>query len=839
MRKVALRGLLAHKFRLLSTLIAVVLGVAFVAGVLTLSSTMNSSFDDLFSTAFEGTDAVVRSSESVQGEFGETQRGTLPQELVEEVEALPTVAAAEPDVFDFAYVIGKDGEPYGAGAFGPPSYGGNWWEDDQLNSFDIREGEEPDAPGEVVLDAATADGTDYQVGDTVPIETKIGVQDFTLVGIAGFGNADSPAGAVYSLFTLDEAQELVGEPERVMTVNARATEGVSEEELVADIEAAIEGNELEVLTGAEITEEQQTDLKEQLGFFTVFLMIFAVVAVIVGGFVIYNSFSIIVAQRTSEMALLRALGATRRQVRRSVFIEAVIVGLVGSLVGFGLGLGIATGLVGLLQIEGSLVVQPNAFVVGLLVGVLVTVVSSLLPAWRASRVPPVAAMRQTAVDTTGRSPIRLGIGLVMCVVGLVLVVVGAMAEAIGQVGGGVALAFVGLIVAGPGLARPVSRVIGAPLGRMRGMTGRLAQRNAGRNPRRSAATAYAILIGVGLVAFVLVFDASVRSSINQYLDENYRGDFIVAGGNFGMTGLPGEIADDIRDLPETEEVAPLRFTQARVNGSESMVTGTFSDAFSLFGLETSGDTSLDEGQVVVLESEAESEGLTVGDEVTLDFLDSDEVTVTVAGTYDTLPNNEIGNYLLGTEEYDNHVSQPRDSQIMVKMTEGADLNDVKLELQEVVNAFPSADVLTVDDMKEQFASQLDQMLLLVFGLLAIAIIIAVFGIANTVALSVLERTRELGLLRAVGAHRAQVRSAIRWEALLIAVFGTVLGLVVGVLGGWGMVRALRNEGFEAFSLPTFWLVIVVLVAALVGMLAALVPAWRAGRLNILDAIRTE
>ncbi|HLM29911.1 MAG TPA: ABC transporter permease, partial [Acidimicrobiales bacterium] len=360
MRKVALRGLMDHKGRLVSTLLAVALGVAFIAGVLMLTDTMNESFDDLFATAYEGTDAFVRADQTIDDGMGGEIRSRLDESVLDDVRDAPDVAEAEGSVQGYARIIDKDGDPIGDPAMGPPTFGGNWNEVDELNGFSLNEGRAPDGPGGVVIDQGSADATDYQIGDRVPIQTRAGSDDFELVGIAGFGNADSPGGATYAMWTTEEAQRLVGEPGKFDSVSAVAEAGVSQTELAQALEdelGAAGDTDLEVLTGEQITEETQSDLKDQLSFITIFLLIFAVVALIVGTFVIYNSFSIIVAQRGREMALMRAVGASRRQVRRAVFVEALAIGLAGSAIGVLLGLGVAILLVNLFDLPGSLVVR--------------------------------------------------------------------------------------------------------------------------------------------------------------------------------------------------------------------------------------------------------------------------------------------------------------------------------------------------------------------------------------------------------------------------------------------------------------------------------------------------
>jgi putative ABC transport system permease protein len=846
--KVALRGLLAHKARLVTTFAAVALGVAFMGGVLVLTDTMNRSFDDLFADVYRETDAVVRSDETFESDFGEV-RGMIDASLVPQVESSEGVAAAAGGVDGYAQIVDEQGDVVGDPGRGAPTFGANWVEVDELNPFDIDEGRAPETDGEIVIDRGSAKDTDYEVGDTVPVQTREGIDEFELVGITRFGTADNPGGASYVMWTDDEAQHLVGEAGRFSTIAVAAEDGVSQRQVADEIGRALDDDGVtgvEVVTGEEITEETQSNIKEALSFLTIFFLVFAIIALFVGTFVIYNSFSIIVAQRTREMALLRAIGARRRQIRRSVIIEALVVGLTGSLLGFLIGLGLATLLGSFLQLpSGGLAILPMSVAVAIVTGVVVTVVSAVLPAWRASRVAPLAAMREVAVDRTGRSLARFAIGLVVLAVGVAVVISGALGTEPATVGVGAALVFVSLVVISPGLARPVSRVLGAPLARLRGVAGRLAKENAGRNPKRTSATAQALMIGVGLVAFIFVINASIRASIDRTLDESFAGDFVVDTGTFGLIGLPTSVAAEIEQLPDVALVSPLRFSPAKVAGADTSVVGTNAGAFELLDLGmVDGTDELDPGQLVISQSKADSEDLAVGDELGVSFLDDrrpdDGRTVTVAGIYDdTTAAGGIGPWVVGLDDYDDAVANATDAQVFVQLRDGVSVAEAEPEIEQVVEPYATAEVQSVDEFKDALGSQLDFFLNLIVVLLALSVFIAVLGIGNTIALSVFERTRELGLLRAVGMRRRQVRSTVRWEAMIISLFGTTLGLAFGLVGGWGIVRSLRDEGFGVFEVPVGPFVGLAIVGALVGAAASVWPAWRASRLNVLDAIASE
>jgi putative ABC transport system permease protein len=848
---------------MLLTFLAVALGVAFVGGVLVLTDTMNRAFDDLFADVYRNTDAVVRSDQTVESDFGPEVRGNIDEALLADVQGADGVAGAEGNVGGYARIINRFGDPVGNPEFGAPTLGGNWSEIDALNPFNLAEGRAPRTDDEIVIDRGSAKSTDFGVGDQIDVQTRDGVGTYTLSGIARFGTADSPGGASYVLWTTAEAQRLLIEPGKFSSIIAAADSGVSQDELARNIRAALaDGSGTEVVTGAEITKETQDSIKQGLSFLTIFFGIFAGIAVVVGGFVIYNSFAIIVAQRTREMALLRAVGARRRQIRRAVVVEAAIVGLVASVVGFIVGLGVATLLGKLLRLpEGALAVLPSSIAVALATGVIVTVVSAVIPAWRASRVPPLAALRDVAVDTTGRSRIRVGIGLVLSALGAGLVVLGAFSGAPLRVGIGVALAFVGILFLAPALARPVSAVFGRPVAAVRGVAGQIARDNAGRNPRRTAATAAALTIGIGLVAFIMVINTSIRASFDKTLEDNFAGDFVIDSGTFGVVGLPTTVADQVGELPDVQEVVPLRFSPAFVHNDDTFVTGAGTGVFDLLSIDVvRGEGRLDAGDVVVTEGTARKLHLAVGDPVDVRFLDdarleqppadptaAADCTVasppptcaTVTGIYEPGPTGGIGDYVVGLADFDAAVPDVTDANVFVQLKPGVSVAEAKPAIEDIVSPYVTAQVQSVDEYKDAIGDQLDIFLLIIVGLLSLAIIIAMLGIFNTIALSVLERTRELGLLRAVGMRRRQVRAAVRWESAIISLFGTALGLAVGLLGGWGIVRALRDDGFQVFQIPIASLIGLSLAGIVVGLVAALIPAWQAGRMNVLDAINTE
>ncbi len=506
-----LRSITSRKARLAMTGLAVVLGVAFMAGTLILTDTVRRTFDELFADVYAGTDAVVRSSEVISSPFGPDQRGPVPASVLEVVEATDGVAAAEPAVTFIAQIVTPDGDVLG-GTNGPPSFGVNWSNVPGLAVFSIAEGSAPTGPSDVVVDRASADAGGLRLGDELTLLTSQPPRAFTLVGIATFGELDSPAGATVSLVTLEAASELFGVPDAYTEIGVVATDGTSPDELVAALDARLpEGTE--AVTGAERTEEDQQSIASALGFFNTFLLVFAVIALVVGSFIIYNTFSIVLAQRTRELALLRAIGASRRQVLGSVMGEALVIGIVASLVGLALGALTALGLRALLDAVGfgipatSLVVTPTTVAVAVGVGTVITLLAAVFPALRASRIPPIAALRSVATEP--KPPVvRVIVGVLICGLGVLLLVGGLLGggdTALPGIAGGALFVFVGIAVVAPVLVRPVVRTIGWPLPRLFPVSGNLARRNAMRNPRRTASTAAALMIGVGLVGFIAVF----------------------------------------------------------------------------------------------------------------------------------------------------------------------------------------------------------------------------------------------------------------------------------------------------------------------------------------------
>jgi putative ABC transport system permease protein len=847
MLKLSLRDLRAHVGRYVLTFLAVTIGVGFVSGVITLTDTISRTYDDLFAGLNAGTDVAVRGVGQFElgAEFGGAiQRPRIDASLVDEVAGVDGVAAAEAVVQGYARPIGPDGEPYGNPTFGAPTIGMSWATVDELNPFQLAEGRAPERAGEIVFDKRTADQTGYQVGDTAMFQTAGGVNRATVVGIARFGTADSPAGSAMTLMDATTAQALLAQPGQVDTIAVLADAGRSQAEVRDAVRDRLADDDLDVITGVALVAEAQETAQDTFSGIRTFLLAFALISVLVGTFVIYTSFSFIVAQRQRQVALLRAIGASRAQVLTSVVIESLIVGVVASLVGYGLGVVLATTLAAAFVPDATAVILPRSFVIALGVGTVVTMASAFFPAARASRVPPVAAMRDVAIDTSHRSRGRLVLGVVLGVAGAVALGAGIAGSTVqGQSplrlsGGGMLAVFVATIVLGPIAARPASLGMGRPLPAVRGIVGRLAQQNAARNPKRTASTATALMIGLGIVSLFLVINASLRASLDHMVDDRFSGDIVIdAGTGFAGGGLPGVVADEVNAMPEVDAASGLRIGFAEIDDEAVAVGGLNADtAFDLFDVNvTAGDVAgLDADGIGVFDETARSKGWQVGDEIPVVFGDTGAQQFTIAALFDS--KDLTGAFVMGTDSFDANLPDAGDNQIWIRLADGVTADAARDVLEPVVAAFPSAEIQDLDEFKATIKAQYDVILVLVNALLTLTILIAMIGIVNTLILSVVERTREIALTRAVGASRGQIRSTIRWEALLIASFGLVAALGIGVSFGWVLVRALADDGFSVFALPTTQLLAFAAVTGVLTLAAAVFPAAWAGRRHILSAI---
>ncbi|GAB2758029.1 ABC transporter permease [Nocardioides salsibiostraticola] len=852
MFRLTLRNLMARKVRLFMSALAIILGVGFLAGVLTFSSGLSKTFDGIISGSTP--DGIARPADT--NSFDSTGAGNnqaLTPADVEKLAALPEVAQADGNVDGFGlYLLDPEGELVGTG--GAPTLSFNYTDTPNLlgePALTLDAGQWPEGPGEVALDAAAAESAGYAVGDQVTVipprvtGTDVITRQLTLVGIAGF-NGGGTAGATLVVFSTSGAQEVfLGGADVFTSVSLTAADGVTQEALVAAADTVLPAG-FEGVEGDTVADESQAAIGEFLGFINIFLGTFAVVAVIVGGFIIANTFSILVAQRVRELALLRALGASRKQVRRSVLIEAALMAVLGSTLGLFIGLGLARGLA---AVFGSVGLDINASVLNLTpttialaygVGILVTLVSAYLPARRASKVAPVAAMRDDTDAGEGSLRRRTAIGSVALVIGAGLAaagVTGAPGNDAAYIGAGSVIWVLTVAALAAVLGRPVLLASRSVFTGLFGTTGRLAGDNAIRNPRRTGATASALMIGLALVSAVGVLAASLSASSNKLVDEQFEADFLVQSPVFGS--FPVAIGDQMAALDGVAVVSRQQAFSAVVADDQdpSFVMATdsaFGDVYTLSMLE--GTDRLDSGNVLVDDTTATAYDLDVGSTLDLSFPGDQTLPVTVTGIF--AESQVAGPINVDLSLLEEAGITRIDNALSVNVTDGADVSAVKAELDRVVEDLPIVAVQDKQDFAEAITSQINQLLYIVYGLLALSVIIAVIGIVNTLSLSVLERTREIGLLRAIGLSRRRLRLMVTLESVTISLMGAVLGLVLGVIIGVLLQRSLRDDLSE-LGMPLGSLLVFLLIAVVFGVLAAIVPAVRASRMKVLDAIATE
>ena len=846
MFRISLKSILGRKARLVLTSLAVILGTAFLSGTSIFSATLDRTFNNLFQDVFANIDGYVRSTEVVEGEFGLVERQRIPAELVDKVRAVPGVADAVPDIQAFARIVGKDGKPIGSEGAGPPTFGsvavefkGALWT--------IADGKFPIGPNEVALDESSAEKAGYSVGDTVKIIAQAGSREFTMVGIASYGDVRSPGGATFALFDVETAAEFLGKPGYVDAILVVGDGTRTDEVLAQDIDKIFDSSaKVETLTGAEITKETQDDIGQALSFFSIFLTIFSVIALGVGSFVIYNVFSISAAQRQRENALLRALGASRGQVTRAMLIESVVVGLFGSTVGFigGMGisklLGVALPALGIDLPSGGLVVTQSAIVTTIVVGLLVTVLSAILPARRAGKVPPLAAMRATALETnfSGKKQLIIGLGFITAGVAVVAAVVGGADTS--YLGLGIVGVFIGTIVIGPSIARPVALFLGRPAAALRGVTGSMARQNAARNPKRTSRTSSPVLIGVALVTAVSALAASINGQINDIFTEQFKGDYAISTSAQGFGGLSPNLAVDISKIPGVKNATGIGTALAKIDGKGRTLTVISPDTIEGnydIGLINAQYTSLDKDGIFISQSLAERENLKVGSVIPVTLGDAVTRDLTVRALYEF--DDLAGNRVISRETFAGTTVSSFDFGVYVNLEDGANNSEVRAALQKAVDDYGQGKLLSRDEYIDEQAGQVNQLLGLIYGLLVLSVLIAIVGIIITLLLSVFERQRELGLLRAVGMTRTQVRTTVRWESVITSLLGAVTGIILGIGLGWVIVFALKDQGLTSFQIPIGTTIFIMVMSFFVGVIAAIYPAWRATKVDILSALNTN
>jgi putative ABC transport system permease protein len=838
-RNVTIKGLLAHKLRLALTALAIVLGVTFISGTFVLTDTLNNTFSVLFGNIYQKIDFQVRGVAQLGSAGANATRNPIPESLLTTIRQLPGVEAAQGAVAGYAQFVARDGKPIVTG--GAPTLGVNFDPNPQLSDLRVVTGNPPQAPGEVVMDAGTAAKYHFAVGQSVRILFAGSARTFTISGIAQFGTADNLAGATLAAFTLPVAQQVMQEVGRLDDINVVTSPGASKPAVQRAITAALPAG-VQVVTGQTVVAEQTTAVSQALSFFSTALLVFAFISLFVGGFTIFNTFSIIVGQRTRELALLRIVGASRRQVFRSVLAEAAIVGLASSVIGLGLGVLAAIGLEALLRgfgitlPTGSLVFGLRTVLVGLAVGVGVTVVAAIGPARNAVRIPPIAALSDQSSAGDGSLRRRFIWGAAVALAGAALLAVGLAKPVIALVGAGAVLIFVGVAMLSPAIARPISSVIGRPLARVLGVPGQLGRENSMRSPRRTAQTASALMVGLALVAAMSVFGASLSKSATASVDDAVRADLLVTTGN-GAGNFSNAVVAKAAAVPGVTETTTIYGGQFEIRNTLASLIAVSTQHLTdtvILRMASGSSAALDQGDLLLDSTTAQSDHLSVGGTVPVAFARTGSSSMRIGGIFEA--NALIGKYLVSAAFFQSHFSTPLPAAMLLR-TNGSGGVD-----QAVTNAlapYPNVQVQTKAQFQQTQVKSVNQLLGLVYALLALAVLIALIGIVNTLMLSVFERTREIGLLRAVGMKRRQVRAMIRSEAVILAIFGAIIGIVIGTGLGVALVSSLKQQGITDTVVPASSLVIFLLLAALLGLIAASWPARRAAKLDVLAAIAAQ
>jgi putative ABC transport system permease protein len=851
MTSLTLRGLFARKARAVLTGLAVLLGVAMISGTYVFTDTINSTFEKVFETANEGVDVVVSGRSEFDTENGPVTQ-EIPDSLVDRVKDVPGVQTAAGNVEDFASIFKANGDQVKTGGAPPLLFSRP---PERFDPLEYVEGEPPASPQEVAINKGTADDEGLKIGDRVSLVGRTGRKDFRISGLATFGDVESLGGATVAVVTLPVAQDLADQRGKVDSIQVAADSGVTPQELVTRLERAMPDT-VEVKTGEQEATDESDSIKSSLSFLNILLLVFAGIAVFVGAFIIFNTFSITVAQRTREFALLRTMGASRRQVLRSVMLEALIVGLTASILGLLLGIATAQGINALFKAFGAdlpqegLVLKPRTVIVALLVGTGVTMLASLAPARRATRVPPLAAMREEAATPQPPTLRRTILSWALLIIGAVAVLLGLFggvpaSQALGLLGIGAILVFIAVALLSPRLVPPIAAAVGYPLERMRGVAGRLARENALRNPGRTAVTAAALMIGLALVTFVAILADGVKASIDDTVSKDMKAQIVVLNKD-GFSPISPQTGDALKRVPGVRTVSPLNTSQAKVDGVSGKPFGSGIDPATF---DQVWDMQIDKGPPNVLstltdrdialeKNWAEDNNFDLGDTLKVTTPVGEKPVLRVRATYED-KGGLVGDFMVTDDLIRRDFGVRDDLFEFVAVQPGADPKAVQDRIDRVLEQrFPITEAQSRQEFQDSITGQVDQFLFLIYALLSLSVIVSLFGIVNTLVLSIHERTREIGMMRAIGTPRSLVRRIVRYESVITALIGAALGLTVGFFLGVVTTIALEDEGF-ILSIPYVSLIVFAILAVIAGVLAAILPARRASRLNVLEALAYE
>ncbi len=860
---IAWKNLKTYPVRIFLTTSSIILGVAVIIASNIFSESNKSAFDNLFSGIYEGVDLVVQpiQEDFAEGFSGDGGQGPvsfevkkIPDDKINEIQNLPSVKAAWGEVLGFAQFIKiVDGETVLISNGFAPTFGAAWDTNSYAQQWSLIEGEPPTNTKEVVMDVVTAENHGFSVGDRVTVLAGATPASFTIVGIAEFANVGAPGGATFALFEFRTAQKLLDSRGEVDLINVVIENNFDINDVKNEI-TDLDSENLNVINAQEAAAEQADSIKQGLDFFNTILNVFAGIAIFVGAFIIQNTFRILLLQRTKELSLLRALGTSKRQIYRLVISESLFMSAIGSGLGIGLGIGLAVAVKEGLQYfefglpDGPLVLTTEAAITGLIIGITVTILSSLLPARKASQVSPMEAIRDS-VSTPKRKSlfIRLVFGSLISVVGFGLLF-GVLYDfldlptlsSLQQVGFGAGVIFIGISVITPSITKPFVFLFDKVYDLVFGILGKLATENSKRTPRRTASTASALMIGLTLISLANVITTSFKAQAESLISEVILADYQVSASNvFVSPGIPTGLSDELIELDEVTKLSRTRATVVGYNQRPLILGAVDETVFDLVKTDDISGNRKDfqkENAIGVLKQTAEREELFVGDEVVLTIPEEGERTFIVSYIFDwtTQPPAE---FFVLLESNTFFADESLDTELYFNV------NKKTPELEEKINAivdqYPGVEVRDEDGLVEEANNQIQLLLNVIYGFLSISIFVALFGITNTLSLSVYERTREIGLMRAIGTYRKQIRRMIFIESSIISIFGAALGTGLGIFFAWSLIQTLADEGFTVFEVSIQQTFLWIGISIIAGVIAAILPAIRASRQNILDAISYE